>query len=196
MASHRKPDFEALIRRVARELAARQLPFMLVGGQAVLVHGEPRLTQDIDVTLGVAPDRLADVLQACRASSLEPLPGDPESFVKETFVLPAAEPETGIRVDYIFSTTPYEAQAIERALQIDVGGDPVPFAAAEDLILHKLFAGRPRDLEDAAGVVRRKGPELDWPYLSHWAEQFAAIPGREGLPALLDRLRTELGDGG
>ena len=30
---------------------------MVIGGQAVLVHGQPRLTQDIDITLGVEPAR-------------------------------------------------------------------------------------------------------------------------------------------
>ena len=60
-------------------------------------------------------------------------------------------------MDFIFSTTPYERQAIARAEPVVLAGVPVPFATAEDLLIHKLFAGRPRDLEDAAGVVRRKG---------------------------------------
>jgi hypothetical protein len=91
----------------------------------------------------------------------------------------------------IFSTTPYEAQAIRRAVRVEVAGELVPFATGEDLLLHKLFAGRRRDLEDARGVVRRKGPELDWAYLERWAREFAAIPGREGLPEQVRRLREE-----
>lgn len=165
---------------------------MLIGGHAVLLHGEPRLTQDVDVTMGVGPDRVQDLLGACEALGLDPLPDDPAAFARETYVLPAADPRTGLRVDLIFSTTPYEAQAIERAVLVDVGGREVPFATAEDLLLHKLFAGRPRDLEDAAGVVRRRGPELDWEYLGHWVREFAMIPGREDMPARLDTLR---GDG-
>jgi hypothetical protein len=190
MGSPPPPDFSRLIGTVARELSRRDLPFMLIGGQAVLLHGEPRLTQDIDVTLGVAPDRLRDVLAVCETSGLRPLPEAPERFVRETFVLPAVEPDTGIRVDFIFSTTPYESQAIARAVHVNVGGERVPFASAEDLILHKLFAGRPRDLEDAAGVVRRK-PGLDWGYMRDWAREFSAIAGREALPTRLEELRRE-----
>lgn len=74
---------------------------------------------------------------------------------------------------------------------MDVGSREVPFATAEDLLLHKLFAGRPRDLEDAAGVVRRKGPDLDWAYMARWAREFAVIPGREDLPAQVEALRAE-----
>jgi predicted nucleotidyltransferase len=190
MASRPTPDFEALIAAVARELAARDIPFMLIGGQAVLLHGEPRLTADVDVTLGLSPDAWETVLEAAQGAGLSILPEDPGAFVGETFVLPAAQPDTGIRVDLIFSTTPYESGAIERAVRVRVGGRDVPFASVEDLLLHKLFAGRPRDLEDAAGVVRRKNEEIDWKYVEQWAEEFAAIPGREALPDLVRRLRA------
>ena len=168
---------------------------MIIGGQAVLLHGEPRLTQDVDVTLGVGPSRLPDVLAACEEMSLEPLPEDVVEFVKSTFVLPVSDAQSGIRVDLIFSTTPYEAQAIARAERVDIGGVKVPFATAEDLIIHKLFAGRARDFEDVVGVVRRKGAELDWEYLDHWVSEFAALPGLEELPARLDELRREAGEG-
>jgi hypothetical protein len=132
MGSRPPPDFAALIARLAAALEARRIPFMLIGGQAVLLHGEPRLTQDVDVTLGVGPDRIGDLLQVCEAAGLEPLPDDPRTFARETFVLPAADPATGLRVDLIFSTTPYEAQAIDRAILVDVGTRDVPFAPRTD----------------------------------------------------------------
>ena len=190
MDSRPPADFGRLIARLAAELEARGFQFMRIGGQAVLVHGEPRLTQDIDVTLGAGPDRLPDALAACAALGLEPLPADPQTFVRRTFVLPAADPDTGVRVDLIFSTTPYEAQAIERAVSIRVADRDVPFASAEDLILHKLFAGRPRDEEDARGVVARRRDSLDWPYLERWAKEFAAVPGREKMPDAIAELRS------
>jgi hypothetical protein len=192
MGSRPTPDFADLIARLAVALEAKRIPFMLIGGQAVLLHGEPRLTQDVDVTIGVGPDQIRDLLDVCAALRLQPLPEDPGAFARETFVLPAADPETGLRLDLIFSTTPYETQAIARAVLVDVGSREVPFATAEDLILHKLFAGRPRDLEDAAGVVRRKGAEVDWEYLARWAREFAVIPGREDLPGQLALLRADV----
>jgi hypothetical protein len=189
MGSPSAPDFERLLARLSEGLESAGLDFMLIGGQAVLLHGEPRLTQDIDITLGVGPDALGKVLAACEGMELVPLPEDVQSFVRETFVLPAADTRSGVRVDLIFSTTRYEAQAIERAVRVEVGGRRVPFASAEDLILHKLFAGRPRDIEDARGVVLRRRDQLDWPYLTLWAQEFSAVPGKEGIPAALSELR-------
>jgi hypothetical protein len=189
MAVPDEPDFAAILARVARALTGGQIPFMVIGGQAVLVHGEPRLTQDIDLTVGISIHRLADVLAACDEASLSSLPDDVERFVHETFVLPVADRATGTRVDLIFSETPYEAAAIQRADVIEVAGAAVPFATAEDLLLHKLFAGRPRDIEDAEGIVRRKGGDIDWSYVSTWAEAFSEVPGREEMPAQVARLR-------
>lgn len=190
MDSPRRPDLARLLGDLSRELRVRDIPFMLIGGQAVLVHGRPRLTEDIDVTLGVDPGALDILLVACGHLDLDPLPEDPVEFVRETYVLPAAHRATMQRVDFIFSSTPYERQAIERAVHVDIEGVDVPFATAEDLLIHKLFAGRPRDLEDAESVVRRREKDLDWDYVQHWAWEFTAIPGREGMPDDVDELRA------
>jgi len=53
--------FQALLVRLARALEAAGIPYMVIGGQAVLLHGEPRLTREIDVTLGVDSSELARV---------------------------------------------------------------------------------------------------------------------------------------
>ena len=189
MGSLQSPDFSSLIAGISRELRAKRLSFMLIGGQAVLLHGRPRLTEDIDITLAADPSRLNDVLEACVALKLRALPEDIESFVQQCFVLPVLHDETGVRVDFIFSTTPYERVAIDRAVIVELRDEFVPFATAEDLIVHKLFAGRPIDLEDAAAVVRRKGPDLDWRYVEKWVGEFSEVPGREDLPDLLADLR-------
>jgi len=195
MDSPRPPDFSGFIAKISQELQGRRLPFMLIGGQAVLLHGSPRLTEDIDITLGADPSRLPEVLDLCVALELRPLPEDVEGFVRQTFVLPVHHEASGIRVDFVFSTTAYEQQAIGRATFVELAGASVPFAAPEDLIIHKLFAGRARDLEDAATVVRRKGRELDWDYLEKWVQEFAPVPGRERLLEQLVELRRQAESG-
>jgi len=146
---------------------------MIIGGQAVLLYGEPRLTRDIDITLGVNIDRLETLLLVAQQLSLKPLPEDIEAFVRQTMVLPALDQETGIRVDFIFSFTPYESQAILRAKKVSILGQDVCFASLEDLIIHKIFAGRPRDIEDVQMVIL-KNPALDVLYIEEWLKTFDA----------------------
>ena len=180
--------FEALLARLAGALDEGGLPYMVIGGQAVLLYGEPRLTLDVDLTLGVAPDRLADVLGVVERAALRPLV-DPEPFVRDTLVLPCADAATGVRVDVVFSMPGYERTAIARARDVDVGGAAVRFASAEDLVVHKLIASRPRDVEDVRGVLLRQ-PDLDAAYVRRWLSEFDAALGLT-TAATLDRLLAE-----
>jgi len=43
--------FEKLLSKIGAGLANHGLPYMIIGGQAVLLYGEPRLTKDIDIDL-------------------------------------------------------------------------------------------------------------------------------------------------
>jgi hypothetical protein len=43
--------FEQLLEAIAWGLERLGIPYMLIGGQAVLLYGEPRLTRDIDTLL-------------------------------------------------------------------------------------------------------------------------------------------------
>jgi len=144
---------------------------MIIGGQAVLLYGEPRLTRDIDITLGIGTDRLDEVLVVVQELSLHPLLNNIEDFVQKTMVLPTLDETTGIRVDFIFSFTPYEVQAIERSNKISILGEPVSFASPEDVIIHKIFAGRPRDTEDVISIIL-KNPNINKNYIRDWLMKF------------------------
>ncbi|HUF11426.1 MAG TPA: nucleotidyl transferase AbiEii/AbiGii toxin family protein [Rhodothermales bacterium] len=189
MPSPKKTDVAGLISRITRELRSRRLTFMIIGGQAVLLHGRPRATEDIDIVVGTDPSGLTNLLEACAVLDLVVLADDVESFVQRSFVLPVADESTGIRVDFIFSSTRFEKEAIERVELVELEGESVPFASVEDLIILKLIAGRAVDLQDAAAVVRRKGEEIDWPYVSDWVNRFAQIEGHEHLTERLRELR-------
>ena len=185
--------FEELLARIAAGLSSRKLPYMIIGGQAVLLYGEPRLTKDIDITLGINTDRLDDLLSIVNGLSLVPLPEDVPSFVQKTMVLPVQERSTGIRVDFIFSFTPYETQAIGRAKKVILSGQEVCFTSLEDLILHKIFAGRPRDLEDVRTLIL-KNPGIDLPYIRRWLKDFdAALPGK-GFLDTFEKILKSAGD--
>ncbi len=160
---------------------------MIIGGQAVLLHGLPRMTKDIDITLGVDTQELDKVVTSIVATGLEIIPDHFRSFVEKTFVLPARHQESGIRVDFIFSFVPYERQAIDRAKPVILAGEPVLFATAEDVIIHKCFAGRPRDLEDARSILI-KNPDLDQAYVRRWLKELEILPERAGLSRAFEEL--------
>ena len=162
--------FEHLLEQIATELASRSIPYLIVGGQAVLVHGEPRLTRDIDITLGVDADRLDDLLAIVAHAGWNVLVQTPRDFVQKTMVLPCEDAASGVRLDFIFSNSEYERQAMARSAMLKVGQTDVRFASPEDLVIHKVVAGRPRDIEDIRSVLL-KNPHVDVDYIRRWLEE-------------------------
>ena len=135
---------------------------------------------------------MGNVVVTVRRIGLEIIPDAFESFVKKTLVLPTKDKNTGIRVDFIFSFTPYERQAIERAKPVFLKGIAVKFASAEDVVIHKIFAGRPRDVEDVRSIML-KNPDLDLEYTTKRLKEFDRSMESDGFTKLLDNLLKEMG---
>ncbi len=133
---------------------------MVIGGQAVLLYGEPRLTRDIDITLGIGVNELGKITKIVSIIGLKILVKNGKEFVERNMVLPTIEKKSGIRVDFIFSFSPYERQAIGRGKDIKLGRTPVRFASLEDVVIHKVIAGRARDIEDVKSILL-KNPKYD-----------------------------------
>ena len=172
--------FQKILKRVARELKKASIPYMVINGQAVLVYGEPRLTRDIDITLGIGVSELARIKRVLPAMGLKVLVKKVQEFVERTMVLPTKDKESEIRVDFIFSSSPYERKAIGRARDIKVGRSQVRFASLEDVVIHKVVSARPRDLEDIKSILV-KNPKYDSDYISRWLEEFDQSLGQKFL---------------
>ncbi len=171
--------FEKILAALGRVLLRHSIPYMIIGGQAVLLYGEPRVTRDIDITLGIDTNRIDEMLQIADELSLRALPNEIKKFVLDTMVLPCLHEETGIRIDFIFSFTPYETQAITRVNKIQIQDAEVCFASPEDVIIHKIFAGRPRDIEDARSILLRNA-DIDIYYIRSWLDEFDILSEEGG----------------
>ena len=128
-------------------------------------------TKDIDITLGIDADALSKVLVLTSKLNLTVLVNDVEEFVKKAMVLQLLDASTGVRVDFIFSHSQYERQAIERAKGVKYEKTSVKFASLEDVVIHKIIAGRARDMEDVSTILL-KNPEYDYQYISRWLWKF------------------------
>ncbi len=167
-------ELKELLKNMARELERRKIDYMIIGGQAVLIYGEPRLTKDIDITLGVNIDFLPTVLEVVKELKLKVLVENVEDFVRKTMVLPTLDEKTGLRIDFIFSYSEYKKEALKRVNKVKIDDVHVNYVSVEDLIIHKLISGRPRDIEDIKGILLRNR-NIDEFYLFKWLKSFSKI---------------------
>ena len=84
-----------------------------------------------------------------------------DDFVRRTRVLPFVYLPNGLPVDLVMAGPGLEELFLARAVQVDVAGVTVPVISPEDLIVTKVLAGRPKDLEDIHGVLRQRGGALN-----------------------------------
>jgi hypothetical protein len=180
---------EQALSDLCRALDEGGVPYMLVGGQANAVWGEPRATLDIDVT--VWAEGRSDVVPFL-ASRFRALVEDADGFVRQTRVLPL-ETAAGVRLDVIFGMLPFEEEAIRRARFIRIGQTEVRVCSPEDLILMKVISERERDVGDARGVAIRRMQELDLGYLEPRIDELASLLERPEIRARWDGWKEEAG---
>jgi predicted nucleotidyltransferase len=167
-------ELKKLIEKIAKEFEKHKIDYMIIGGQAVLIYGEPRLTKDIDITIGANIDKYWDILNIVQNLNLKILPKEPYKFVKDTMVLPLLDEKTGFRIDLIFSSTEYEKEALKRVNKIKIGDTYVNYVSVEDLIIYKIISGRERDLEDLKTILI-KNKKIDEKYILKWLKEFEKI---------------------
>ncbi len=54
--------FQCILETIAIALKKAGIPYMIIGGQALLLYGEPRLTKDIDVALVAGTEKILDII--------------------------------------------------------------------------------------------------------------------------------------
>jgi hypothetical protein len=155
------------VQPAALELLAALAPVLarwgrwyLFGAQAVIVHGVPRLSADVDVTLALTPDAPERFAADMQAAGFALAVDDPD-FVRRTRVMPFIHLATGMPLDIVLAGSGLEDEFLDRAVPTDVGGTRVPLIEAGDLMIAKVLAGRPKDLDDARGLWRIHRQTLD-----------------------------------
>ena len=64
-------------------------------------------------------------------------------------------------LDVVLAGSGLEDAFLDRAVPTDIGGTTVPLIDLGDLIVAKVLAGRPKDLDDAGALWRLHGRSLD-----------------------------------
>ncbi len=161
----------------------------VIGGIAVGVWGEPRVTRDVDIKVLLERDAAPRLLEAISPDYV-PLQADPLAALTRTGVLFVQDAQ-GTRLDLLLSDVSFDVKAIERARDVTLQpGLVASVCSPEDLIIYKLVSTRQRDQDDAESVVRRQGEALDDEYVVTWLRRFEQALDDSTLVATYRRMRT------
>ena len=140
----RPPQFSDLS-RICRELNRLGAHYVVIGGFAIIHHGFPRLTYDIDLLIETTPENEARVIEALlilpdkAARELKPGEVGDYGVVRVGDEVLVDLMKSGCGVTY--------GEAVKDAVVESVDGVPIPFASAATLWRMKQ-TGREKDAPD------------------------------------------------
>lgn len=180
----RTPPQRTALEAFARLTKTLRLRWYVFGAQAVALHGFPRATADLDVTVDLGEHSPQAFIKVLSASGFTPRFRDPE-FVRTTRVIPIVHTATGLPMDVVLAGPGLEQLFLDAAEPHRVGRTTVPVISREHLIVTKILAGRPKDLEDVRELLARGGTHVD---LAVVEELLAALEEALGQADLRPRL--------
>ncbi len=157
-------SFDDFCRASLDLLKARRTKYVIVGGVAVTAIGEPRFTADLDAIVFVDARALEGLIRHALNHGFRADLGDELEAVQGGGSVRLTRGR--FHLDLIVRSLFIEDQALARSHTVKVFRRLVRFPSPEDLLLLKLVAGRPRDLLDLDGIMRRHGATIDRPYIA------------------------------
>jgi hypothetical protein len=175
-----------------RALEQTGIPYAITGSIASGVHGEPVMSQDVDLVVLATAEQAAALAARLQPRFYAPVELLTDGVARHSFAN-IVDNRTGLKVDLSF-IPPAGFLSIALARRVPVSLGPAAgefwFVTAEDVILMKLLwrkdTGSRKQWENALAVARVRGTRMDWNYLFATARSL-------GIEDQLGELRDEAG---
>ena len=171
-----EPD---LIGLFVEPLESIGISYMVTGGVASVIYGDPRLTRDVDLVMELEAAEVAGLIGTFEG------PGyyvPPEEALREEVGraegghFNVIHRETALRADvYLAGNDPLIAWGLDRRVRLRIGAGEIWVAPIEYVILRKLeyfeMSGSDRHLRDVAMMLRISGETIDSEVLLEWCDR-------------------------
>lgn len=144
------------------------IPYMVVGGFAATLYGEPRMTLDVDIVVDMRMEHIAPFLAAFPIPDYYASEEGIRDSLQRRYPFNVIQPTTGAKIDLVpLPRDAFTMGAFQRRQRMvyDEAGHSAIFISAEDIILAKLRAhqetGSDKHLRDAHGVLLMRWETLD-----------------------------------
>jgi hypothetical protein len=182
------PGFLEALAALASALAEPDGPAMVIGGVAVIAQGVPRLTADVDATIIGASTPPSEAAVVLARHGIVTRIQDAVPFAEAHHVLLGVHEPSGIDIDLSFAWLPFEIDALDRREARDFAGVPIEVAHPEDLVIYKVIAARPKDVEDAEALMTIHAGRIDLNRVRRVVSELAAALEDDERPRLLERV--------
>jgi len=158
--------------------------FCFIGGLALQAWGEPRVTRDVDVSLFTGFGKEEEFIKELLSHFTSRIQNGRDFAMANRVLLLSSERK--IPVDVALAAFPFEELIVSNAVAIEfLENVPLNICTADDLVILKAFASRPKDWMDIEGIILRQRNALKWDYI---LEQLKPLCELKEDPEILPRL--------
>jgi hypothetical protein len=143
MALELPNDFKEFLRL----LRARGVEYLVVGGWAVIYHGYPRATDDLDVWIAVSPSNAERIVKVFREFGFDVPELSTDLFLRDDSLVRIGVEPVRIEVMTSISGVNFE-DCYSRRLETELNEEPVSLINLRHLRQNKKASGRLKDLSD------------------------------------------------
>ncbi len=157
------------------------MDYVLVGGIAVLIYGNPRTTVDIYIIIQLDEEGMKEIASYLREEGFFCDPRDMIEAFREKTHFSAEVKSSLFRLDI---KGVYDSNAkitMKNRRKVEYEGLKMYVASPEDTIANKLLYGSDQDIEDAEGIYVRQKEKLDTEYLEERCKSMGVLERLEDL---------------
>jgi len=145
-----------------------KIPFALIGAYASSAWGVIRATKDIDILIEIKRDEIDKISSELneKGFQVEIRFGNLEDALAGVIKLNFKSREGDETIDLILGVKRLPKNVFQRAIDLTIFEQIIPVVSPEDLIVMKLLADSPLDIQDAQGIIDVLEEKIDMEYLS------------------------------
>jgi hypothetical protein len=146
-------------------LNATGTEYVVIGGIAVSIWGDPRTTMDLDVMISLEENAVEKFVEFLKKNGFMTTLEDAWAAFAERSHFTAEDTLSSLRLDIKGVYNEMDRKTIARRMKFNFNGADIMIETPEDLISAKLYFGSDQDLRDAEGIYRLQKDKLDMDYL-------------------------------
>ncbi len=158
-------EFPEILHFVCSYLNESEIEYVIVGGVAVMYHGVPRTTVDIDLILQIEDGEVPSFVQFLYSKGFAATTDDLRVALKDKSHSTVFYGDSLLRLDIQGVNSLFDRMTLERALTVELFNSTIKLGTAEDTLINKILFQGEQDLRDALGIFSRKQQELDIDYI-------------------------------
>ena len=158
-------EFPEILKSVCTNLNENEIDYVIVGGVAVMYHGVPRTTVDIDFIVQIEDEQISAFTDFLNSKGFAASETNLRAAFNENSHCTSFFKDTLLRLDIQGVNSEFDKMTLDRAILVDLFGTFVRIGSAEDTLVNKILFQGEQDLRDALGIFTRNHEKLDFDYI-------------------------------